>query len=217
MSSLDASRTLLHFLRLFHSSLTASAFSYPPGYPASLSELRDGVYLSRLLHTLDSAHFDLDGLDPSPSSLESAQDNLHQLVVSVETYLEDSASGLGNAVELGGFIDVERMADSDVVRLVEVVLLCAVNSGQREAVIERVMDMGEREQEEVMHSIHSTMQRLHLTPSTQPYTSGTPRQAERRQRRRRQRPSLPLLRTPLLLRTALTPRRLHSQGRSRWR
>ncbi len=171
MSSPTVSVTLLHFLRLFNASLSTFSFSYPPSYPSSLSDLSDGVYLYRLLHTLDPTHFDLDGLDPSPSP-DSVQDNLHHLLVSVETFMED-VSGGGKGVDVSAEVDFDRMAEEDVVHLIEVVVLCAVNSGEREGVIHRVMGMTEREQEQLMGVIHSCMERLHFP--VQPHTvGGTP-------------------------------------------
>ena len=162
MSSPEVSATVLRFLRLFHGRLASHSFPYSAADPASLSALRDGVFLYRLLHTLDPAHFDLDGLESSPATADAAADNVQQLLVSLETYMED-VSGAGRAVDLGPLIDVERMDDADVLRMAEVAVLCAVNSGQREEVIERVMEMAEREQETMMGVISSSMQRLGLT------------------------------------------------------
>ena len=173
MSSLDLSSTLLHFLRLFNPSLAASSFSYPPTHPSSLSQLTDGLYLYRLLHTLDPAHFDLDGIDASsptsPSSTPS-HDTLQHLLVSLETYMED-VSGLGRGVDLSGLVDVERMDDGDAVRLVQVAVLCAINSAKREEVVERVMEMGEKEQEQMMQSVNDILARLQLPASAASSTS----------------------------------------------
>ena len=177
MSSVELSSTLLHFLRLFNSSLAAASFSYPPTYPSSLSQLRDGIYLYRLLHTLDPAHFDLEGLStstphtpPSSSSSSSSSsldaslhdvDVLQHLLVSLETTMED-VLGLGRGVDLSGVVDVERMDDGDVLRLVQVAVLCCINSTRKEEVVERVMDMGEKEQEQMMAAVHDIMAKLHL-------------------------------------------------------
>ena len=167
MSSISLSSTLLHFLRLFNSSLAASSFPYPPTYPSSLSQLTDGLYLYRLLHTLDPPHFDLDGVDASTPTASSTHqlDNLQHLLVSLETYMED-VSGLARGVDLSGVVEVERMDDGDTVRLIQVTLLCAINSAKREEVVERVMAMGEREQEQMMQSVHDILQQLQLTPAT---------------------------------------------------
>ena len=158
MSSAELTAALLHFLRLFHPNLTA--FSYPPTYPASLSDLHNSLYLYRLLHTLDAAHFDLSDVDESANA-----DNLQQLLVSCETYIEDTPS-LATEVDLSDAVTVRdggALPDDECVRLVEVVLLCAVGGGRREHVIEKIMSMSEREQELMMQAINDIRLRLHMT------------------------------------------------------
>ena len=179
MSSAELTPALLHFLRLFQPSL--AAFAYPAGYPATPSDLRGSglcLYLYRLLHSLDAAHFDLSDVDESAGA-----DNLQQLLVSCETYIEDSP-GLGEEVDLsevgavretgGGGVGGggPQLSEEESVRLVEVVLLCAVGGGKREEVIERILGMSEREQELMMQAINDIRTRLHM-PAQQLEASDT--------------------------------------------
>ena len=160
MSSAELTTALLHFLRLFHPNLTA--FSYPSTFPSSLSDLHNSLYLYRLLHTLDAAHFDLSDVDESAIS-----DNLQQLLVSCETYIEDTPS-LATEVDLSDVVEVREsgvLREEEWVRLLEVVLLCAVGGGKREEVIEKIMGMNEREQELMMQAINDIRTRLHMTPT----------------------------------------------------
>ena len=103
MSSLDLSSTLMRFLRLFHGRLAAHGLSYPASYPSSISQLSSGLFLYQLLHTLEPAHFEMDGINSSSSaSADATADNLQQLLVSIETYLEDvRAAGEGEGAAAG--------------------------------------------------------------------------------------------------------------------
>ena len=62
-------------------------------------------------------------------------------------------------------VDSERLSDGDVVRLVQLVVLCAVNSGEREEVVGRVLEMSEKEQETMMFCINDISSRIGLTPA----------------------------------------------------
>ena len=160
MSTAELTAALLHFLRLFNHNL--AAFSYPPTFPSALSDLHNSLYLYRLLHTLDAAHFDLSDVDES-----AIADNLQQLLVSCETYIEDTPS-LATEVDLSDVVEVREsgvLKDDECLRLVEVVLLCAVGGGRREEVIELIMGMSEREQELMMQAINDIRTRLHMAPT----------------------------------------------------
>jgi len=161
-----ATATLLRLLNTFPSSI---AGGLPAGSDriSSLAELSDGRALFHFLHALEPAHFDLEPLQQSSGGsggldASSRESNLQYLIDSLETFFEES---MGKNMDLG-FLQPSVMAaapsgngssEAQLLSLLELVLLCAINSAGKEDVIGAIMAMSDEEQQELMMLIHNMM------------------------------------------------------------
>jgi len=167
-------------LRLLHSFPSALG----PGVTRvdSLAQLADGLTLFHFLHSLEPTLFDpeplqrpaaadADGDDGAGSAAQldssARESNVQYLIDSLETFFEES---MGKNFDLA-FLDLRQLCadDSDgagdserqsqLVSLLELVLLCAINSAGKEEVIGAIMNMSDAEQQTLMMLIHNIMAR----------------------------------------------------------
>ena len=151
--------TLLRLLNAFPESLHLP--SDAPQLITRLSELGSGLSLFHFLHALDPGHFDPEPLQQSGDASARAA-NIQYLLDSLETFFEES---MGTNMDLS-FLDLAAIcseddspeADAQRVQLLELVLLCAINSEHKEQVIEAIMSMSDAEQQTLMTLINQQME-----------------------------------------------------------
>ena len=165
----DVTSTLLKLLNSFPAAL------YPPHTPIqSLPSLASGLCLFHFLHSLEPQHFDLDPLQTSADDADSRRANLQYLLDCLETFFEEA---MQKTMDLA-FLDVGKLSggggedetNAQLLSLLELVLLCAINSTKKDAVIEVIMAMTDSEQQTLMNVISEVQSRadkdhLHTTGS----------------------------------------------------
>eukprot|EP00455_Lapot_gusevi_P040072 TRINITY_DN4519_c0_g1_i5.p1 TRINITY_DN4519_c0_g1~~TRINITY_DN4519_c0_g1_i5.p1 ORF type:complete len:782 (+),score=265.36 TRINITY_DN4519_c0_g1_i5:83-2428(+) len=142
--------SVLQWLELFHKSCSQAG------------ELTDGVVLFEVLHELDPDHFDLSSLSRDcGDNLLLKIGNVKKLVSSVETFLRDEV-GLPYA-DLS-FINISTLArgseTTELLKLLQMILLCAVKSLNKEIAIQNIMLMEETAQADLMMMINAATSRL---------------------------------------------------------
>jgi len=182
----DVAATLIKLFNRFPSALgplsnsAESDHGTPSAAPIhSLSQLSDGVSLFYFLHSLEPSYFDTDALslglsfsDPTPATQAGRRGNVQYLLDCLETFFEANLNAtMGRRIDMS-HVDAEVLArggamgdvdESQIVSLMELVLLCAINSGGKESVIGEIMSMDDAEQQTLMMVINEIMNRGETT------------------------------------------------------
>ena len=151
--STDLAPILLHFIQLFHDELPAIAASkLPSNQPTALTQLTDGVLLYHLLHTVSPHHFPLSEIVSPATSDTHRLDNVTHLLLAIETWMND-ISALANHIDIADIIKTDQFVagnDTAIITMIQLMILCMVNSEQKEDVIGKIMEMNDSEQATLM-------------------------------------------------------------------
>ncbi|TDH66075.1 hypothetical protein CCR75_004897 [Bremia lactucae] len=157
-----AQRSLLLWVQSFQSKLATDE------HIRSISDLCDGVFLSKIMHHIDPEYIKLEQICKKPSdnwALKSQ--NLKTLLRAVEMFYIDELGQICHANELVDPLLIAKENDfHEVSKLTELLLGCAVQCPNKSEYIHPIMQMGASEQASLMHAIEKLMHRIQpLSPS----------------------------------------------------
>ncbi|KAK1946464.1 Protein Hook 3 [Phytophthora citrophthora] len=131
----------------------------------SLEDLCDGVFLSKIMHHIDSDYVNLEQINEQPGgnwALKS--NNLKTLLRAVELFYTDELGQICHADELVDPLLIAKENDvHEVAKLTELLLGCAVQCPNKSEYIHPIMQMGPSEQASLMHAIENLMHRFQPT------------------------------------------------------
>ncbi|KAG7380913.1 Protein Hook 1 [Phytophthora pseudosyringae] len=154
-----AQRSLLLWAQSFHEKLATDV------QVSSMEDLCDGVFLSKIMHHIDSEYVNLEQINEQPGgnwALKS--NNLKTLLRAVEQFYTDELGQICRADELVDPLLIAKENDvHEVSKLTELLLGCAVQCPNKSEYIHPIMQMGASEQASLMHAIENLMHRFHPT------------------------------------------------------
>ncbi|KAG3102890.1 hypothetical protein PI124_g14522 [Phytophthora idaei] len=154
-----AQRSLLLWAQSFHEKLATDV------QVSSMEDLCDGVFLSKIMHHIDSEYVNLEQINEQPGgnwALKS--NNLKTLLRAVELFYTDELGQICHANELVDPLLIAKENNvHEVTKLTELLLGCAVQCPNKSEYIHPIMQMGASEQASLMHAIENLMHRFHPT------------------------------------------------------
>ncbi|KAF4321525.1 hypothetical protein BBO99_00001006 [Phytophthora kernoviae] len=131
----------------------------------SMADLCDGVFLSKIMHHIDSDYVNLEQINEQPGgnwALKS--NNLKTLLRAVELFYTDELGQICHVDELVDPLLIAKESDvHEVAKLSELLLGCAVQCPNKSEYIHSIMQMGSSEQASLMHAIENLMRRFQPT------------------------------------------------------
>ncbi|KAG1710329.1 hypothetical protein DVH05_017333 [Phytophthora capsici] len=154
-----AQRSLLLWVQSFNEKLATDV------QISSLEDLCDGVFLSKIMHHIDSDYVNLEQInEQAGGNWALKSNNLKTLLRAVELFYTDELGQICHADELVDPLLIAKENDvHEVAKLTELLLGCAVQCPNKSEYIHPIMQMGPSEQASLMHAIENLMHRFQPT------------------------------------------------------
>ncbi|CAI5727057.1 unnamed protein product [Hyaloperonospora brassicae] len=154
-----AQRSLLLWVQSFHEKLATDT------QISSLEDLCDGVFLSKIMHHIDSEYMNLEQInEQSGGNWALKLNNLKTVLRAVELFYTDELGQTCHADELVDPLVIAKENNvHEVCKLTELLLGCAVQCLNKSEYIHPIMQMAASEQASLMHAIEKLMHRFQPT------------------------------------------------------
>ncbi|KAL4094759.1 hypothetical protein PRIC1_010417 [Phytophthora ramorum] len=154
-----AQRSLLLWVQSFHEKLATDV------QVSIMEDLCDGVFLSKIMHHIDSEYVNLEQINEQPGANWALKsNNLKTLLRAVEQFYMDELGQICRADELVDPLLIAKENDvHEVAKFTELLLGCAVQCPNKSEYIHPIMQMGPSEQASLMHAIENLMHRFQPT------------------------------------------------------
>ncbi|CCI43041.1 unnamed protein product [Albugo candida] len=183
--NLDAQQSLLSWIQSFVENIQSSSnLSQSCCDVHSLMDLCDGIFLSYLMHKIltfllldsDPAYIQLDTIKLN-ADYSSRLQNITTLVNAIESYYREELSQNCNS---SNFINVSKIVkesnESEVCKLIELLLGCAVQCPKKSDYIHPIMQMDATAQQNLMLLIENLMHRFQMvSPPSLDHRSADPK------------------------------------------